>query len=282
MFAMLNYTKLIWTLLMVAACVLPALTQDDLGANPAAGSGSAAGSAVEGASDGHLGESQGNSDQKNNSSEVSAPLGGAPDANQEGGSGASNGGSGAGLGGADSNHDDSDENDSGSWEGSHELSGSNNPGSNPVGGGGELTEGGSGGELTEGGEHAEGGDGSDLDDAQVVVSNVPTFDAEGRFTDVTDFVVGVNDWNFHGWWAKFNTSEKSVMDIPLNEESKNHMTFICKVKVRDHSGASVPLSLFQSPPSSFGEMMMYRYLSMHLSLDFFFILSQQRCIYLFY
>ncbi|XP_063594631.1 uncharacterized protein LOC134771607 isoform X2 [Penaeus indicus] len=208
-----NYTKLIWTFLMVAACVLPALTQDDLGGQPAA-SGGDAGPAVEGASDGHLGEPLSNLDQKNNSE--SSALEGAPDANQEGNSEVSNGGSGASLeGGAESSHEGSDEGSHSGDEGSHEFSGSDSSGSNPDG---------------SPGEHAEGGDGSDLDDVETVVSSVPNFDAEGRYNDTTDFAVGVNGWNFHGWWAKFNISKKNVMDIPVNEESKNHMTFICKVK----------------------------------------------------
>ncbi|XP_047500469.1 uncharacterized protein LOC125046664 isoform X2 [Penaeus chinensis] len=215
---MSNYTKLIWTFLMVAACVLPALTQDDLGGQPAVSSGSDAGSAVEGASDGHLGESLSNLGQKNNSESLAnyEPLEGAPDANQEGNSEVNTGGSGASLdGGAESSHEGSVEGSNSGEEGSHEFSGPDSSASNLDG---------------SPGEHAEGGDGSDLDDVQMVVSNVPNFDAEGRYNDTTDFAVGVNGWNFHGWWAKFNISEKNVMDIPVNEESKNHMTFICKVK----------------------------------------------------
>lgn len=234
---MSNYNKLIWTLLMVAACVLPALTQDDLGGQPAASSGGDAGSAVEGASDGHLGESLSNLDQKNNSGslEIHESLEGAPGADLEGNSEGNNGGSGASLeGGAESSHAGSDAGSDSGEEGSHEFSGPDSSGTNPEG---------------SPGEHAEGGDGSDLGDVQTVVSNVPNFDAEGRYNDTTDFAVGVNGWNFHGWWAKFNISQKNVMDIPVNEESKNHMTFICKVKVRDRSGASVPLSLLQSPRS---------------------------------
>lgn len=228
---MSNYTKLIWTLLVLAACVLPVLTQDGLGADPAAG---AAGSAVEGASD--------NADQgtDNGSLEIYGPQEGVPSgvdsATNIGGTDSNHAeNQGASLeaessSGGEGNHDASPEGSNSGDEGSHEFSGPDSAGANPEGGPGA---------------HVEGGGASDLEDVETVVGYGPNFDGEGHYNDTTNFVVGVNSWNFHGWWAKFNISEKNVMDIPMNEESKNHMAFICKVKVRDLWFAAI-LSVFAS------------------------------------
>ncbi|KAG7165826.1 hypothetical protein Hamer_G022385 [Homarus americanus] len=54
---------------------------------------------------------------------------------------------------------------------------------------------------------------------------------EERYVDVTDFVHGVNGWDFMGWWAKYDLLrfKEGKRPVPTVPESNEQNVFICQV-----------------------------------------------------
>lgn len=52
------------------------------------------------------------------------------------------------------------------------------------------------------------------------------------FSDVTDFLKGVNGWDFSGYWVKndLNDMKEDDRPVPTNDDAKDQGVFVCMVR----------------------------------------------------